>query len=85
MEKTRTFHRKKTVLLFFLCFFALCFLGGRLAKLMVAESEYYAALAGDQGGAGEDSGRQRSGTGGQQDRVYDFCDSQSDHGSGEGH
>ena len=47
MEKTRTFHRKKTVLLFFLCFFALCFLGGRLAKLMVAESEYYAALAQD--------------------------------------
>ena len=47
MEKTRTFHRKKTVLLFFLCFFALCFLGGRLAKLMVAESEYYAELAQD--------------------------------------
>ena len=61
MEKTRTFHRKKTVLLFFLCFFALCFLGGRLAKLMVAESEYYAALAQD---LHERSGRSRRSGGG---------------------
>ena len=47
MEKTRTFHRKKTAVLFFLCFFALAFLGGRLAALMVADSQYYADLAQD--------------------------------------
>lgn len=47
MQKTRSFHRRKIVVIFLCCLMALCFLGGRLAHLMVADSEYYAALAED--------------------------------------
>lgn len=47
MQKTRSFHRRKIVMIFLCCMMALCFLGGRLAHLMVADSEYYAALAED--------------------------------------
>ena len=47
MQKTRPFHRRKIVLIFLCCMAALCFLGGRLVHLMVADSEYYAALAED--------------------------------------
>ncbi len=47
MQKTRPFHRRKIVLIFLCCLLALCFLGGRLTHLMVAESEHYAALAED--------------------------------------
>lgn len=47
MQKTRSFHRKKTVVIFLFCFAALVGLGGRLAALMVADSEYYATLAQD--------------------------------------
>lgn len=47
MQKTRPFHRRKVLLIFLCCMGALCFLGGRLAHLMIAESEYYASLAED--------------------------------------
>lgn len=47
MQKTRPFHRRKIVVIFLGCTLALCFLGGRLAQLMVADSEYYASLAED--------------------------------------
>lgn len=47
MRKTRSYHRRKIILIFFCVFLALCFLGGRLAHLMIAESEYYATLAED--------------------------------------
>ncbi len=47
MQKTRPFHRRKVVVIFFGCAAALCGLGGRLGHLMVADSEYYAALAED--------------------------------------
>lgn len=47
MQKTRPFHRRKVVLIFTCCFFGLCFLGVRLAHLMIADSEYYASLAED--------------------------------------
>lgn len=47
MQKTRSFHRRKIVMIFLCCLLALCFLGGRLAHLMVADSEYYASLAED--------------------------------------
>ena len=47
MQKTRPFHRRKVVVIFFGCAAALCGLGGRLGHLMVADSEYYAALAQD--------------------------------------
>ena len=45
MQKTRAFHRRKIILIFFGCMGILIFLGGRLAGLMIKESEYYASLA----------------------------------------
>lgn len=47
MQKTKSFHRRKIVVIFLCVAAALCFLGGRLAHLMVADSEYYATLAED--------------------------------------
>lgn len=47
MQKTRPFHRRKMILIFLGCMGVFCFLGGRLAHLMVADSEYYASLAED--------------------------------------
>lgn len=47
MQKTKLFHRRKIILIFFGCMGVLCFLGGRLAYLMIGESEYYASLAQD--------------------------------------
>lgn len=47
MEKTRPFHRRKIVVIFIGISAALCFLGIRLAHLMVVDSEYYAQLAED--------------------------------------
>ncbi|MDO4323288.1 MAG: penicillin-binding transpeptidase domain-containing protein [Lachnospiraceae bacterium] len=47
MQKTRPFHRRKIVVIFLGCMLALCLLGGRLAHLMVVDSEYYASLAED--------------------------------------
>jgi stage V sporulation protein D (sporulation-specific penicillin-binding protein) len=47
MQKTRTFHRKKTVVVFLCCLAALLALAVRLGVLMVADSEYYASLAQD--------------------------------------
>ncbi len=47
MQKTRPFHRRKILLIFLCCMGALCFLAGRLAHLMITESEYYASLAED--------------------------------------
>ena len=47
MQKTKPFHRRKVVVVFFGCMLALVLLGGRLAYLMIVRSEYYAALAQD--------------------------------------
>lgn len=47
MQKTKPFHRRKMILIFFGCMGVLCFLVGRLAHLMIGESEYYATLAQD--------------------------------------
>ena len=47
MQKTRPFHRRKMVVIFLGCMLALLFLGGRLAQLMIVESEHYATLAED--------------------------------------
>ena len=47
MQKTRPFHRRKMILIFLGCMGVLCFLGGRLVRLMITESEYYASLAED--------------------------------------
>ena len=47
MQKTRPFHRRKIVVIFFCCFAALCILIIRLSCLMVGDSEYYAELAED--------------------------------------
>lgn len=47
MQKTRSYHRRKIVLIFLCVFLVLCLLGGRLAHLMIGESEYYATLAQD--------------------------------------
>lgn len=47
MQKTRPFHRRKILLIFLCCMAALLFLGGRLAHLMIEDSEYYATLAQD--------------------------------------
>ncbi len=47
MQKTRPFHRRKIVVIFLGCMLALLFLGGRLAQLMIVESEHYATLAED--------------------------------------
>lgn len=47
MQKSKPFHRRKVVAVFFGCMLALILLGGRLAYLMLVRSEYYAALAQD--------------------------------------
>lgn len=47
MQKSKPFHRRKVVAVFFGCVLALILLGGRLAYLMLVRSEYYAALAQD--------------------------------------
>ena len=44
-EKTKTYHRRKIVVVFFLCVFMLFGLMGRLVYLMVFQSEYYQAQA----------------------------------------
>lgn len=41
----KTFHRKKTVVIFFLCMLVFLGLGGRLVYLMVFQSEYYSQKA----------------------------------------
>ncbi|MCD7761730.1 MAG: peptidoglycan glycosyltransferase [Lachnospiraceae bacterium] len=45
MQKTRSFHRRKILLIFVCCMAALLFLIGRLSFLMIAKSEYYTTLA----------------------------------------
>ena len=47
MQKTKPFHRRKVVVIFFACAAAVFLLGSRLAYLMIARSEYYAKLAQD--------------------------------------
>ena len=45
MQKIKTFHKKKILVVFLLCFFVLSFLIGRLAYLMLTQSEYYSRKA----------------------------------------
>lgn len=45
MQKIKTFHKKKVVVVFSLCFLVLAGLVGRLTQLMLFESEYYSARA----------------------------------------
>lgn len=45
MQKTKSFHRRKILLVFVCCIAALLFLIGRLAYLMIAKSGYYTTLA----------------------------------------
>ena len=45
MQKIKTFHKKKIVVVFVLCFLVLIFLIGRLAYLMLSKSEYYSQKA----------------------------------------
>ena len=45
MQKTKPFHRRKIVVIFLGCALILACLGGRLAHLMIVESEHYATLA----------------------------------------
>ncbi|MCC8138405.1 MAG: peptidoglycan glycosyltransferase [Clostridiales bacterium] len=47
MHKTKSFHRRKILLIFACCAAALLFLIGRLAWLMIAKSGYYTTLAED--------------------------------------
>ena len=47
MSRVRTYHRKKILVVFLVCMFMLLFLLGRLAKLMLADSDYYARRAQD--------------------------------------
>lgn len=47
MQKTKPFHRRKIMLIFFCCMGLLCFLSGQLVRLMIGESDYYASLAQD--------------------------------------
>ena len=47
MQRTRSFHRRKILLIFLCCTAALLLLIGRLAYLMLVESEYYVSLAED--------------------------------------
>ncbi len=47
MQKTKSFHRRKILLVFVCCMAALLFLIGRLAYLMIAKSGYYTTLAED--------------------------------------
>lgn len=46
-EKTKTYHRKKIVVVFFLCIFMLAGLMGRLVYLMIFRSDYYQQKADD--------------------------------------
>lgn len=45
MLKNKTCHRKKIVTIFFVCFFMMLVLGGRLVYLMVFHSDYYTEKA----------------------------------------
>lgn len=45
MRKNRTYHKKKTVLVFTVCIFLLAGLMGRMVYLMVIQSDYYAKKA----------------------------------------
>lgn len=45
MQKIKTFHKKKILVVFLLCFLVLSFLIGRLAYLMLTQSEYYSSKA----------------------------------------
>ena len=47
MEKSKTFHRKKIVTIFFACLVMFCGLLGRVAYLMIFQSEHYAQMAQD--------------------------------------
>lgn len=47
MEKNKTFHKKKTLVVFLGCMLMLTVLIGRLVNLMVVQSEYYAKKADD--------------------------------------
>ena len=47
MRRLKTFHKKKVLTVFLVCTAALLFLAGRLTKLMLFESEYYAKKAQD--------------------------------------
>lgn len=46
-DKTKTFHRKKVVVVFFVCLFMMTGLMGRLVYLMIFQSEYYQQKAED--------------------------------------
>ena len=45
MRKNRTYHKKKTVLVFAVCIFLLAGLMGRMVYLMIIQSDYYAKKA----------------------------------------
>lgn len=45
MKKNRTYHKKKTVLVFTVCIFLLAGLMGRMVYLMIIQSDYYAKKA----------------------------------------
>lgn len=47
MERAKSYHRRKIVIIFFGMILALTLLGVRLTKLMIGDSEYYASLAQD--------------------------------------
>ena len=47
MERAKSFHRRKIVIVFLGMMLALVLLGVRLTKLMIGDSEYYASLAQD--------------------------------------
>ena len=47
MERAKSYHRRKIVIIFFGMILALTLLGIRLTKLMIGDSEYYASLAQD--------------------------------------
>ena len=47
MSKNKTFHKKKTLVVFLCCIAMLAGLIGRLVSLMVVQSEYYAKKADD--------------------------------------
>lgn len=45
MQKIKTFHKKKILVVFMICFLILAFLIGRLGFLMLTQSEYYSKKA----------------------------------------
>lgn len=47
VEKSKTFHRKKIVTIFLACLIMFCGLAGRVAWLMIFQSEHYAQMAQD--------------------------------------